>query len=90
MEKTLLTYFIVRKIAGFRWSADNVRLGLSVLALTAVVFGSTELLPTIPAMAIGTMATLGCGFYCLRVLLTLLGPDHALLRKLPWPLRTAK
>jgi PST family polysaccharide transporter len=85
----ILIYVIVRKIAGFRWSAENVRLGLSVLTLTAVVFGSTELLPTIPAMAIGTVTTLGCGFYCLRSLLTILGPDHALVQKLPWPLRTA-
>ena len=83
----ILIYVIVRKIAGFRWSADNARLVISVLALTAAVFGSTELLPIIPAMIIGTMATVGCGFYCLRSLLTILGPDHALIRKLPRSLR---
>jgi O-antigen/teichoic acid export membrane protein len=83
----ILIYVIVRKIAGFRWSAENARLGLSVLALTGLVFGSTELLPTVPAMVIGTLTTLGCGVYCLKTLLTILGPEHALIQKLPRRLR---
>ncbi|WP_436640336.1 O-antigen translocase [Microbaculum sp. FT89] len=86
---SVLIYVIVRRIAGFRWSGENVRLGVAMLALTAVVFASTEMLPTVPAMAIGSVTTIGCGVYCLRSLLSILGPDHALVRKLPRFLKSA-
>ncbi len=86
---SVLIYVIVRRIAGFRWSRENVRLGVSTLAVTAIVFAATEMLPTVPAMAVGTVATVACGFYCLRSLLAILGPEHPLARKLPRFLRGA-
>jgi len=79
-----LIYVIVRRMTGFRWSPDNLRLGLGVLLLTAIVFAATILLPELPAIAFGTTATAACGLYCLSDLLKVLGPEHALVRKLPW------
>lgn len=78
----LLIYAIVNRTAGFRWSGENLRLGAGLIALTAAVFAATQVLPTLEATAVGVVVTTGVGFWCLRQLLTILGPDHKLTRAL--------
>lgn len=78
----VLVYPIVRRLSGFRWSSANVKNGALFLSLIAVVFVSFRILPFIFATSLGTVITLLGTVYTLRVLFTLVPPDH-----LPSPLR---
>lgn len=66
-----LIHAIVRRFTGFRWSRNNVKLGLVFLPLTAAVFAGFHVLPFWLATAAGILAVLLSGLYSLRVLLTL-------------------
>lgn len=78
----LLLYPIVNQLSGFRWSADNKRIGLFFLSLITAVFSGFYLLPFLWAACIGTLATLGSGFYSLRVLSSFVSFDQ-----IPLPIR---
>jgi len=77
-----LIYMLVRRLSGFRWSRDNIRLGLIFLPAAAAVFAACQTLPLWPAMAFGTVITALSGLYALNLLMRLLPPDA-----MPNPLR---
>lgn len=66
-----LIYAVVRRMSGFRWSADNIRLGAIFLPAAAIAFAALTLLPFWPATAIGSALTAATGIYSLRLLLKL-------------------
>jgi enterobacterial common antigen flippase len=68
---SLLIFWIVRRLSGFRWSAANRKLNLLFLPLIGVVFGGFYLLPFWLATTVGTLAALLSGIYSLRALLKL-------------------
>jgi len=67
----VLIYPIVRRLSGFRWSAENRETGLLFLSLIAAVFCGFFLLPLLWASIIGIMVGIICGAYSLRALLHL-------------------
>ena len=78
----LLIYMIVSRSAGFRWSAENLRLGAGLISIAAAVFVATQVMPTLEATATGAAVTAVVGLWCLRQLLSVLGPEHKLTRVL--------
>jgi enterobacterial common antigen flippase len=72
----LIVYPVVRKLTGFRWSADNLRGGLGFLAVTGVVFASFYWLPLWLATTLGLLATLLSGVHSTRALLRLVSLDR--------------
>ena len=87
----VLTYPIVRRLSGFRWSRENAASGLLLLCVVAAVFAAAYLLPPNWRIVLGAGATLVCGVYSARVLSGLLAPEsipaplRSLLRR--WPAR---
>lgn len=77
-------YLVVRRVSGFRWSAANRHLGFLFVALVGLVFGAwylpSSLIPGLPshfiAGALGAVVTLATGYYCMRVLCTLIPLDR--------------
>jgi antigen flippase len=78
----LLIYPIVRKLSGFRWSADNRATGLIFFSLIAVVFCGFYVLPALWAACLGTVAALLSAAYSIRSLVKLIPADQ-----IPQPLR---
>jgi enterobacterial common antigen flippase len=72
----LLVYAIVRRLGGFRWSAENLRIGLIFGVLTAAVFLSARLLPTAAALAVGAATVLAAAIWSLRRLVALVGQER--------------
>jgi PST family polysaccharide transporter len=72
-----LIYPIARRISGFRWSAENLRAGLVLLPLAALVFAGFRVLPFAWATALGALATLAVGIHSLRALVNLVSLDRA-------------
>lgn len=88
---SILVYWIARRLTDFRWSAQNLRLILVYLPVSALVFGAFEILPLWQATIFGlAMATLA-GLYSLRVLAGLLPQDMfpAAIRPLIQSIRSA-
>ncbi len=79
---SMLIYFFARKLTGFRWSPDNLRIGLVFLVSSALIFSATLLLPFWQATALGSLAVLLSGLYSLRMLIGLVPPEM-----LPRPIR---
>lgn len=79
---TCVIYALVRRATGFRWSSDNVRVGLVVFSLTLASFLTFEFAPFWPATIFGLLAATASGIYALRRL-TRLVP----LQRLPAPVR---
>lgn len=72
----VLTYSIVRRLSGFRWSRENQSTGGLFLSLVALVFGGFYVLPFAWAVAIGSAGVSIGSAYSLWVLLTLLSPER--------------
>lgn len=79
---SLLIYFIVRRLSGFRWSPESRRLLRLFLPVIAGVFCCSVALPFWTATTIGAAATLASAAYSLRSLMELLPPE-----KIPHPIR---
>jgi len=77
-----VVYTAVRSTTGFRWSPDNVRVGLCVLGMTLASFLAFELAPFWPATIFGLLAATASGVYALRRI-TRLVPFN----RLPGPVR---
>ncbi|GAB4388068.1 MAG: O-antigen translocase [Thermodesulfovibrionales bacterium] len=71
----LLIYPIVRRLSGFRWSAENGRTGLLFLSLIGAVFSCFYALPPVFAMGVGAIAVALSGLYSIRVLVRLVSLD---------------
>lgn len=72
----LMLYPIVRWLTGFRWSADNTRLGLAYVAVIGLVFASFYVLPFRAATGVGVLALLANSAYSARVLMRLAPLDR--------------
>ena len=79
---SLFIYAIVRKMTGFRWSAENVRLLGTYVPLTAGVFAAFYFLPGWLATTIGIAATAASGVYSVQALVALV-PEGSI----PRPIR---
>ena len=80
---SLFIYGVVRRMTGFRWSPENVRLLGAFVPLTAGVFIAFSVLPGWLATTIGTIATAASGVYSVRALVALV-PEGSI----PRPIRT--
>src|ERR1700730_3311320 len=49
----LMIYLIVRRLSGFEWSSENIRVGLLFILFVGLVFCSFVELPDTLAMAVG-------------------------------------
>ncbi|MEI7958603.1 MAG: O-antigen translocase [Verrucomicrobiota bacterium] len=79
---TSFIYFIVHRLTGFRWSAQNRQSGALVLSLVWMVFCGFLVFPFWIATTLGTIATSLLGIYSLRRLLMLIPGDG-----IPKPIR---
>ncbi|MCL4785704.1 MAG: O-antigen translocase [Verrucomicrobia bacterium] len=79
---SLLIYFVVRRVSGFRWSAANRRVGLLTFAVVGAVFCGFVLLPFWVATMIGALGVLLSAGFSLRTLVRLL-PEG----RIPAPIR---
>jgi len=77
-----LTYPIVSRLSGFRWSSVNKRTGLVSLSLIAAVFGGFYAMPFAYAVTLGALALMVSVAYSIRVLL-----EYVSLNQVPFPLR---
>jgi PST family polysaccharide transporter len=78
----LMTYPIVHRLSGFRWSTANRQTGLLFFALIAVVFGGFYVLPVVSAASLGVLAVVVSSLYSLRTLVKLVSHEQ-----IPPPLR---
>jgi antigen flippase len=78
----LLTYPIVRRLSGFGWSTDNLKIAMLFLSLIALVFCGFYALSLVWATCLGTLAVTLSGAYSVRVLSKLV-PLH----EIPPPMR---
>jgi antigen flippase len=73
---SILIYWVVRRLSGFRWSRANHRLLWIFLPLVGLMFCSFYLLPLWLAVAAGTLVALLSGIYSLRTLASLVSLDR--------------
>ena len=71
-----LIYPLVRRVSGFRWSADNRRTGMLFITLIALVAGAFFLLPPLAATLVGSLASVLSARHSVRVLVTLVPQDR--------------
>jgi len=71
-----LIYFIVRRLSGFRWSADSRRTVQMFLGMVALVMGSFYILPVYGALALGAAMLILITTHSVRVLLSLVRKDR--------------
>ena len=67
-----LIYSVVRTVSGFRWSAENRRVGMLLVLVIALVFGGHYILPIWADRLLGVVATLAVTLYSLRLLARLI------------------
>jgi PST family polysaccharide transporter len=72
----ILIYFVVRRLTGFRWSAENRSLLQRLFPLIGLIFCCHYLVPFWLVTAIGGIAVLISGIYSIRVLLHLAPTDE--------------
>ena len=85
----LLIYVLVNRLTGFRWSGENLKLGLVFFGATAAIFAALRLLPFWPSTAFGGALTVVTGLYSLRMLLRLVPPASFPAAIRPWLPRPA-
>ncbi len=71
-----MIYAIVRRLSGFRWSAENAKAGFLSLLVVGVVFWGFSAIPPLFATGLGVVAVAASSIYSLRVLLTLGSVDR--------------
>ena len=64
----LMIYPIVRHVSGFRWSADNLKLGGALVVFAGATFALTRALPIIAGTALGAVLCAGWTLYSVREL----------------------
>jgi PST family polysaccharide transporter len=68
-----MLYAVVRKISGFSWSSENIRLSLLGVSGLAITLWARLKLPEPWATLIGCVLALVAGLYCMRILILLVG-----------------
>jgi enterobacterial common antigen flippase len=71
----VMIYLIVRRLAGFHWSAGNLKLGSAYIVIAGAAMGAIHSLPSMWGTAIGLLAALVSGAYSLRALSKLAALD---------------
>ena len=69
-------YLIVRSLSGFRWTAENTRIGAIYGVLVAALFVSSYFLPRSFVIASGTLLTLLTGVFSLKKLCKMVPPER--------------
>jgi PST family polysaccharide transporter len=64
----LMIYPVVRWLTGFRWTTENLRIGLLFLSSIALVFAGFALLTPGTAMILGALATLASALHSVYLL----------------------
>jgi PST family polysaccharide transporter len=82
VSHVFVNYFIVRRLSGFRWSAENRSIGLAYLGMVVAVLCAFSVMPLRAAVCLGVVATSVSGIYSTKVLLTLVS-----LEKIPYSLQ---
>lgn len=84
-----MMYMVVRRMSGFRWSPENVRLIFGGISIAAATLCARLMLPEPWATLIGTSFALAAGLYCLRALVRLIGvkKTNSYLEKIRIPFR---
>jgi PST family polysaccharide transporter len=72
----VMIYCVIRRLSGFRWSANNTRRCLAFFLGTAAVFIAPYFLSFNKAVALGLVATLVSAAYSVHVLLHLVPREH--------------
>jgi PST family polysaccharide transporter len=72
----VLIYGVIRRLSGFRWSAENTKRCLLFFVGTAAVFVAPYFLSFSQAVALGSLATLVSAAYSVHVLLHLVPREH--------------
>jgi PST family polysaccharide transporter len=72
----VLIYSVIRRLSGFRWSAENTRRCLMFFVGTAAAFAAPYFLSFNQAVALGSVATLMSAGYSVHVLLHLIPREH--------------
>ncbi|MFO1477581.1 MAG: O-antigen translocase [Verrucomicrobiota bacterium] len=67
----ILVYVIARRMTGFCWSPQSLRIFAVLAPVFAVVFGAWYVLPPYAAFGIGALATVLTGVYALRTICSL-------------------
>jgi PST family polysaccharide transporter len=78
----LLTYHIVHRLSGFRWSTRSTAAALFFLALIGIVFCGFYVLPVVLATVVGILAVILSAAYSVRILQKLIP-----LEEIPHPMR---
>jgi antigen flippase len=71
-----LTYPIVHRLSGFRWSVENRRTGLLFFLSISAVFCGFYVLPFVWAVCLGAVGVLVSSVYSIRSLLTVVSLDQ--------------
>ena len=77
-----LTYAIVSRLSGFRWSGDNRRTAILYVVAVAAVFCGFKFLPSPYGIGLGILCAILSSVFAIRSLLTLVHTDE-----IPAPLR---
>lgn len=72
----LMIYPIVRRLSGFRWSAESRQIGFLFLLSISIVFCGFAFLPLMAAYTVGGIVMILSGFHSLSVLITLVSSDR--------------
>jgi PST family polysaccharide transporter len=78
----VMIWALVRRLTGFSWSAENVRVGLITLAMIGIGFGGLTLLPAMYGIGLASVATILSSIYSLRILAAFIEPQ-----RVPAPIR---
>jgi enterobacterial common antigen flippase len=72
----LMTYLIVRRLSGFRYSADNIKTGLLFVSILVFVFCGFYGLVQRVAMVVGILVLTATSIYSIRQILSLVSSTH--------------
>lgn len=85
----MIVYPLARRLAGFRWSATNLRTGVLFVAAIGTVFAGFEFLEPRLSMALGLAVTAASALWSVHVLRSLVAPGRVP-RRLSWLLKLGK
>jgi PST family polysaccharide transporter len=69
-------YLIVRSLSGFRWTAENIRIGSIYGGLVAALFVSAFFLPRPVVIVMGSVASIATGLFSLKKLCAMLPAER--------------
>ena len=79
----IMLWFLARRLSGFRWSRESVRVGAVTSSLVAVAFCGLTVLPVAYGIAVAAAACVISTAYSIRILTTFVD-----LQRVPAPVRT--